>query len=101
MFCSMTKPKYSTAIKDYMAKTVPRETYIQNHKDICQSCEKYIGFDIERYEQRGNYCDVCERQCEQISRERRMTECQLDQIFRARYPDENIDRLVERLKAVI
>lgn len=97
----MKPPKYSTAISEYMAKNIPRESYVQFHKDTCQSCEKFIGYDIERYEQRGNYCQECERQCEQMSRERRMTEIQLDQLFRTRYPDERIDKMVEIMKLML
>lgn len=84
-----------------MAKNVPRESYIQFHKDICQSCEKFIGYDIERYEQRGNYCQDCERQCEQMSRERRLTENALNSIFRSKYPNEEIDALTAKLKSWI
>lgn len=97
----MKAPKYSTAIKDYMAAHVPRYFYMDNVRAFCVSCEEPIVADIERYEQRGNYCQKCESQCEQMSREKRMTENQLNQVFRARFPDENVDRIVEKLKLVL
>ena len=39
---------------------VTRETYGSKVKDRCVHCGKYIEWDIERYERRGNFCQSCD-----------------------------------------